>query len=91
MRDVEYLNRTLFQWEACLKLGVQELFLEGYRGTVMLNWERRNKKASLGEIQQHTLKRKKNRDLVQAYLHILNHCSYRKQRTANTRGDTSGR
>lgn len=55
MRDVEYLIRTLLQWEASLKLGVQELFLEGYRGTVMLNWERRNKKASVREIQQHTL------------------------------------
>lgn len=54
MRDVEYLNRTLFQWEASLKLEVQELFLEGYRRTVMLNCEI-GKKASLEEIQQHTL------------------------------------
>lgn len=97
MRDVEYLIRTLFQWEASLKLGVHELFLEGYCGTVTLNWERRNKKASAREIHQHTLqtplklrrereRKKKNRDLVQLYFHILNHCTYRKRRTANMRG-----
>lgn len=60
--------------------------------------ERRNKKASVREIQQHTVitplksveKKKKNRDLVQVYFHTLNHCTYKKQRTANMHGDTSG-
>lgn len=45
----------------------------------------------LREIQQHTLivplkSEEKNRDLVQVYFHMLNHCTYRKQRAANMRG-----
>lgn len=55
VQDVEYLIRAVFQREASLKLGVQELFLVRYRGAVMLNWERRNKTASAKAIQQHTL------------------------------------